>query len=136
MICKHILTYPSSWTVWIDCFNFENARCHPMSPKKGVIRSLLYIYIHILWGWLFYFNKHIKAYVYNSFLHFQYPNSRSEALNMFSILICVWRPNFIFFWIFLLFFQNFSKQGFSYFLLLFLIIFMIVLKNSEKIVQK
>ena len=42
-------------------------------------------------------------------LKFQNPKSRSEPFILFSILICAWRSNFIFFWIFLLFIKYFTK---------------------------
>ena len=40
---------------------------------------------------------------------FRSSNSRSELFNMISILKCAWRPNFIFFGIFLLFIKYFTK---------------------------
>ena len=42
-------------------------------------------------------------------LKFENSNGRSEPFILFSILICAWRPNFIFFWIFLLFIKYFTK---------------------------
>ena len=54
MICKHILTYPLCWTVRIDCLkfeNFENRECNSVSPKKGVIGSLLYYKFHWVLAW-------------------------------------------------------------------------------------
>ena len=56
-----------------------------------------FFYIYIFRGWLLYLYKHMRAYAYKSFLRFQSPNSWYEALNMFSILNCAWRPNFTFF---------------------------------------
>ena len=38
------------------------------------------------------------------YLRFQSPNTRFEPINMISILKCAWRPNFIFFENFVLFF--------------------------------
>ena len=46
---------------------------------------------------------HILIYIFYS------SNSRSEPFNMSSILKCARRPNFIFFWIFLLFIKYFTK---------------------------
>ena len=43
---------------------------------------------------------------------FQSPNSRSEPLNMIYMLKCVWRPDFIFFGYFLLFFKIGTKPLF------------------------
>ena len=34
------------------------------------------------------------------YFYFENPNDRSEPFNVFSILKCAWRPNFIFFGIF------------------------------------
>ena len=65
------------------------------------------------------------------YLHFQSPNYRSEPFILFSILICAWRPNFTFFWIFLLFFKIgtkslfFERSRYSD--------FVPILKNSKKI---
>ena len=43
------------------------------------------------------------------FCDFQSLNSRSKPFNMISILKCALRPNFTFFWIFLLFIKYFTK---------------------------
>jgi hypothetical protein len=96
--------------VWISItfifhilFNF--IICPAPSQRTGTI--LVYIYIYR--AWLLCLYKHISTYAYNSFLHFQCSNGRSEPFILFSILICAWRPNFTFFWIFLLFIKYFTK---------------------------
>jgi len=44
------------------------------------------------------------------FSKFQTPNGRSKPFNMINILRVTWKPNFTFFWIFLLFIKYLTKS--------------------------
>ena len=76
--------------------------------------------------WCFYGHKDL--FVKWTYFYFQSSNSRSEPFILFSILICAWRPNFTFFWIFLLFIKMGTKfNGLN------LIFFVPILINSKQI---
>ena len=60
-------------------------------------------------GWLLYFHNHMRVYAYKSFFRFQNLKSRSEPLDVISILKYALRPNFKFsefFYYLLSYFEN------------------------------
>ena len=125
MVSKEISIWRSRLTVWIGYLDFWfvdmrwkhrgfGASISTVAQLSLSLSLSLYIYIYI-YTYIYrdrikYFIKHESVYTLGSLFEIRNANDRSEPLEIFFMSKSIWRPNFTFFRIFLIFYLMIWKR--------------------------